>query len=146
MKTIKVTKREEIPGGFTGIVEYPDGDKYWHKEGFRQRKNELYINNPKIEMVGNIPDAVGNSLFGQDAKDEHTMYPVYPESKGISSLWFYHAIQKIFNSKLLDTIKDPIPEDILKKYNLPNIRTAFIWIHTPRKTDDSLSAKKRLDK
>jgi ATP-dependent DNA helicase RecG len=108
-----------------------------------ERKNELYINNPKIEMVGNIPDAVGNSLFGQDAKDEHTMYPVYPESKGISSLWFYHAIQKIFNSKLLDTIKDPIPEDILKKYNLPNIRTAFIWIHTPRKTDDSLSAKKR---
>jgi ATP-dependent DNA helicase RecG len=103
---------------------------------------ELYMSNPKIEAVREIPNAVGDSLFGKDG-EEHTMYPVYPESKGVTSYWIYHTIQKIFRSGILEEIQDPIPEDILKKYNLPNIKTAFIWIHAPKKEGDALSARKR---
>ncbi len=108
-----------------------------------ERKNELYMSNPKIEMIKELPSAVGDSLFGKAKGEEHTMYPVYPESRGVTSYWIYHTIQKIFSSGILDTLVDPIPEDILKKYNLPNIRTAFIWIHAPKKEDDGLSARKR---
>ncbi len=108
-----------------------------------ERKNELYMSNPKIEMVKELPNAVGDSLFGKAQGEEHTMYPVYPESRGVTSYWIYHTIQKIFATGILDTIQDPIPENILKKYNLPNIRTAFIWIHAPKKEDDGLSARKR---
>ena len=108
-----------------------------------ERKNGLYLSNPKIEKINKIPTVVGNSLFGKNKKDEHTLYPVYPESKGVSSLWFYHAIQKVFSSGVLDTIDDPIPLNILNKYNLPNIKTSFIWIHTPKKEKDSVSAQKR---
>ncbi|MEQ1561541.1 MAG: ATP-dependent DNA helicase RecG [Nitrospira sp.] len=106
---------------------------------------ELYISNPKIEVVTKIPNAVGESLFvDKDGnEDTHVMYPVYPESKGVTSNWIYHAIQKIMSKGVLENIKDPIPEDILKKYNLPNIRSSFIWIHTPKKESDSLSARKR---
>ena len=103
---------------------------------------ELYMSNPKIEAVGNLPTGVGESLFGSDG-DEHSLYPVYPESKGVTSNWLYHAIQKIMSRGVLDTLTDPIPEAILKKYNLPNIRTAFIWIHAPKKESDALSARKR---
>ena len=39
MKTIKVKKWKEIPENFTGIVEYPDGDKIWYKDGRRHREN-----------------------------------------------------------------------------------------------------------
>lgn len=108
-----------------------------------ERKGSLYISNPKIENTKDVPNASHESLFSTKDIDDHTMYPVYSESKGISSLWIYHAIQKIFNAKTLDKLQDPIPENILKKYNLPNIRTAFIWIHTPKNNDDSLSARKR---
>lgn len=108
-----------------------------------ERKGELYMSNPKIEMIQKLPDAVGDSLFGKAEGDEHSMYPVYPESKGVTSYWMYHTIQKIFSSGILDSIPDPIPEDILKKYNLPGIKTAFIWIHAPKKDDDALSARKR---
>ncbi len=108
-----------------------------------ERKGELYMSNPKIEMVQKLPNAVGDSLFGKKEGDEHSLYPVYPESKGITSYWIYHIIQKIFNFGLLDQITDPIPENILRKYNLPNIRTAFIWIHAPKNKDDGLSARKR---
>lgn len=107
-----------------------------------ERKGELYISNPKIEPVGNLPMGVGESLFGKDG-EEHTMHPTYPESRGVTSNWFYHAIQKIFTSGILDKIDEPIPEDILKKYNLPGIKTALIWIHTPRTNDNSVSARKR---
>ncbi|KND50261.1 MAG: ATP-dependent DNA helicase RecG [Parcubacteria bacterium C7867-003] len=108
-----------------------------------ERKNEIYMSNPKIEMIKDLPNAVGDSLFGKAQGEEHTMYPVYPESRGVTSYWIYHTIQKIFASGILDTLVDPIPENILKKYNLPNIRTAFIWIHAPKKEDDGLSARKR---
>ncbi|MFA7216430.1 MAG: ATP-dependent DNA helicase RecG [Candidatus Paceibacterota bacterium] len=121
-----------------------------HKEGelvriegkVTERKDELYMSNPKIEAVRKIPTAVGDSLFGPGHED-HSLYPVYPESKGITSYWIYHTIQKIFSSGALDEIKDPIPEETLKKYNLPNLKTSIIWIHTPKKEDDALSARKR---
>lgn len=107
-----------------------------------ERKGELYISNPKIEMIGQLPTGVGESLFG-DLGDEHSLYPVYPESKGVTSNWMYHAIQKIFKMGILESVVDPIPAEISKKYSLPNIRDAFIYIHAPRKESDALAARKR---
>lgn len=111
-----------------------------------ERKGEPYMSNPKIEVVETLPVAVGDSLFLDNIENEddtHVMYPVYPESKGVTSHWIYHTIQKVFSSGILDQIEEPIPLDILKKYNLPGIKTAFIWIHTPKKEGDGLSARKR---
>jgi ATP-dependent DNA helicase RecG len=107
-----------------------------------ERKGELYMSNPKIERVNAVPDGVGQSLFGKD-HEEHSLHPIYPESRGVSSNWIYHAIQKIFSWGILDEISDPIPEDILRKYNLPNIKTALIWIHSPKKEDNAGAARKR---
>ena len=106
------------------------------------RKGELYMSNPKIEQVVKLPIGVGDSLFGEDG-EAHSLYPVYPESKGITSNWFYHTIQKIFSSGLLDTLEDPIPEYILTTYNLPTLKTALVWIHGPQKQDHATSARKR---
>ncbi|MCX6716567.1 MAG: ATP-dependent DNA helicase RecG [Candidatus Taylorbacteria bacterium] len=110
-----------------------------------ERKGELYLSNPQIEMVTKIPIGVGHSLFeGSNMEDmNHTLYPVYPESRGITSNWIYHAVQRVFKSGLLDTLEDPIPEEILKKYSLPSIKTAFVWIHSPQKQNDADVARKR---
>lgn len=107
-----------------------------------ERKGELYLSNPKIETVAKLPIGVGDSLFN-GADEKHSLYPIYPESRGITSNWFYYAVQKIFNSGILDNIQDPIPEYILSTYKLPSLKTALIWIHTPRKKDDATSARKR---
>jgi len=107
-----------------------------------QGEGELYFSNPKIEVVDKLPTGVGDSLFGADG-ESHTLYPVYAESRGISSLWIYHAIQKIFKSGILDEIIDTLPGHILVKYHLPSLKTALVWIHTPLKRDDALSARKR---
>lgn len=109
-----------------------------------ERKNtkELYFSNPKIEIVNKLPTGVGDSLFGNDGKS-HTLYPVYPESRGITSNWIYHKIIDIFKNGILDTLTDPIPKEILDKYSLPSLKTALIWIHTPMKPEDAVSARKR---
>src|SRR5207244_2133865 len=67
----------------------------------------------------------------------------YPESRGVSSNWIYHSIQKIFKSGVLDDLEDPIPNELLEKYKLPKLRSALIWIHTPKNQNDALSARKR---
>ena len=105
-------------------------------------EKSLYIANPETENINNLPINIGDSLFGNQ-KNINTFLPVYPESRGITSKWFYYAIQKIFRNGLLDKIEDAIPEDILKKYNLPKLKTALIWVHTPKKESDSQSARKR---
>ncbi len=106
------------------------------------RRGELYLSNPKIETIVKLPIGVGDSLFG-GVGEAHSLYPVYPESRGITSNWFYHAIQRIFSSGILDNIQDPIPEYILTTYNLPSLKTALVWIHAPQKQDDAISARKR---
>lgn len=105
-------------------------------------KDAPTLNNPKVETVTAIPIGVGESLFGENGTD-HTLFPVYPESKGITSNWIYHAIQKVFKSSILESLVDPIPTTILEKYNLPTLATALVWIHAPKREKDALAARKR---
>jgi len=108
-----------------------------------QGKKGIYLANPEFEKTGMLPIDVGDSLFSKEEKSSLTAIPVYPESRGITSKWFYHAIQKILKSSAIDEIKDPIPEHILKKYSLPSLKSALIWVHTPKLQKHSESARKR---
>ncbi|MDE1975285.1 MAG: ATP-dependent DNA helicase RecG [Patescibacteria group bacterium] len=108
----------------------------------RRSTGELYFSNPKIETVNRLPAGTGDSLFGEDG-EAHNLYPVYPESRGISSAWLYHNIDKLFKAGILDELDDPLPGHILVKYKLPSLRTAMIWIHRPMKKEDAEAARKR---
>ncbi|MFA5841760.1 MAG: ATP-dependent DNA helicase RecG [Candidatus Paceibacterota bacterium] len=106
-----------------------------------ERNGALYLANPEIETTNELPIDVGDSLFGKKA--DMPFIPIYPESRGITSRWFYHAIQKVIQSGTLDKIIDPVPERILAKYHLPNLKTALIWIHSPKKEKHREMARKR---
>jgi ATP-dependent DNA helicase RecG len=106
------------------------------------RKGELYFSNPKIEVANKVPMAVGKNLFGESG-DEHALYPIYPESRGVTSNWIYHNIERVFKSGLLEKIVDPIPQEILEKYHLPPLADALIHIHAPKKVADAQVARKR---
>ncbi|MBX4197806.1 ATP-dependent DNA helicase RecG, partial [Candidatus Parcubacteria bacterium] len=108
----------------------------------QSKKGFLYLSNPEFQVTDAPPSVAGSSLFGE-SHEAASPLPTYSETQGITSKWLYHAIQKIFASGVLETLVDPIPEEILKKYNLPGLKTALIWIHTPRKEADAESARKR---
>lgn len=106
-----------------------------------EKNSRVSIANPHIEEIGEMPDIVGTSLFGEGG--ESILYPVYRETRGITSRWIFHKLQKIFSEHIHEQIEDPIPSHILEKYKLPTLKTALVWIHAPRKKSDALSARKR---
>jgi ATP-dependent DNA helicase RecG len=100
--------------------------------------------NPEFEQVPDMPIDAHDSLFKTtDSEDSAFGYPVYRESRGITSKWMYHTIVKIMASGLLDELDDPLPEYLLTKYNLPTIATSLVWIHAPKKQRNADAAKKR---
>ncbi len=105
---------------------------------------KLYIANPEVEKLDALPVDRHDSIFkGTDALTDETIYPVYRESKGVTSKWLYHTVLKCFEKGVLNTIHDPIPKAILNTYNLPELSTALVWVHSPKKAEHATSARKR---
>lgn len=107
-------------------------------------ENKLYIANPEVEKLDALPIDRHDSIFkGTEAEIDNTLYPVYRESKGVTSKWLYHTALKCFEKGILDNLHDPLPADMLKRYNLPELKTALVWIHSPKKAQHAQSARKR---
>ena len=114
---------------------------------------KIYLANPAIDKSPIEPEDAHDSLFNQmNHNDTSALYPIYSESQGISSLWFLHAIKKIFSAEggsafggetVLEHLDDPIPPDILERYKLPSLASALVFIHSPQKLSDAAAARKR---
>jgi ATP-dependent DNA helicase RecG len=120
---------------------------------------KLYLANPQLQKVSATETALfarekstmeksgqpsrAPRTFSEDFSPEHGLFAVYPESRGITSLWFRHAIEKVLTQTLLGTVTDPIPAELLKKYNLPTLRTALLWTHQPQELKQAEAARKR---
>jgi ATP-dependent DNA helicase RecG len=107
----------------------------------------LTLTNPEIDKEDILPIDIHDSLFQKknDSSDEsHNFgYPIYPETKGITSKWIYHAIGKILKKESIKEIVDYLPSEILTQYKLPTLSTAFVWIHMPQKKEHAEIARKR---
>lgn len=104
-------------------------------------KDRPTLVNPSTREEKSMPIDSHDSLFSSPTDDGGVLTPLYPETRGISSEWFSHTIARALSE--IKTVPDHIPEDILKTYSLPGLTTALIWIHTPKKQDDALKARKR---
>lgn len=79
----------------------------------------------------------------EDSETKHTgrLVPIYPESKKITSKAFRFLIKPVLDN--LEKIHDPIPQEILKEHNFPEINQALQNIHFPGKITEARLAKKR---
>ncbi len=110
----------------------------------RSGGGELYLANPEIDAAG-IPAkkvAAGESLFVSSEESEQPT-PVYPETRGLSSGWFHHHLKTILSEGVHEQLADPLPEQILTKFNLPKLSTALVWAHNPKRREDAEAARKR---
>ncbi len=106
--------------------------------------SKSYLANPEIDRSAAVPAEMHDSLFSTGAlRESEPLYPVYPESQGISSLWLHHAMKRVFKTRAHERIPDPIPPDILKRYGLPSLSAALVFIHAPRQERDAAAVKKR---
>ena len=89
----------------------------------------LHFSNPVWEMENRTPTNTGR------------LVPVYPETEGVTSRWLRWQIQSFLKLNL--KIEDSIPEDILKKLNLPKIDKALRCIHFPNTIAEYQFSQKR---
>lgn len=101
-----------------------------------------YITNPEVVAVsaGNL----ASGLFKADNEAEARLeiFPIYPETRGITSKWFYHALKRVFEAKAHE-MEDPIPTSIRERYHLPDLATSLLWIHRPTEERHAQAARKR---
>ena len=124
------------------IIKMIQEDTLMQLSGKITGKKVLYLANPEVAKTKNLPIDVGDSLFA-GKKEESFGTPIYSESRGISTKWFYHHIKTLLSKKTHERLLDPIPSAILKKYYLPSLHTALIWIHSPKNNNDATAARKR---
>jgi len=108
-----------------------------------ERKGVLYLTNPEVLEKATWPSGKETLFYTDDDNNKDFLIPVYPETRNLSSGWFYYHVKKLISESEHEKLVDPIPEEILKKYNLPSLTTALVWIHSPKKIDDAQAARKR---
>jgi ATP-dependent DNA helicase RecG len=118
----------------------PDGGLARISGTVTERNGSFSFINPEIEALVEADVASAGSLFGNGAE---FFVPVYPETRGLSSSWFHHAIGRILKGHGHENIPDPLPAEILKKYHLPTLASALVFIHAPQKQSDADAARKR---
>jgi len=119
----------------------PDGI-YVQARGRVEGTRSLYVANPEITRVDALPPYQGaGAMYG--ATEETGLCAVYPETVGITSRWFRHAISKVLDAKVHEQCPDPIPLEVRTRYHLPSLATALMHIHTPTNERVYLAARKR---
>jgi ATP-dependent DNA helicase RecG len=104
---------------------------------------KLYLANPQLEKISATEATLFVAPVEDGPQEGAALFAIYPETRGITSLWFRHAVKKLIEGGAIEQLEDPIPADILKRYNLPTLKTALYWIHVPEKLKDYEAAKKR---
>ena len=92
-------------------------------------KKGIYFSSPAWEFSRREPTNTGR------------LVPIYPETEGLSSRWFRWQIQNILKLNL--KFEDPLPGDILKKLNLPELQKSIFYAHFPKNKNQYLLAQKR---
>lgn len=111
----------------------------------QNKKGELYFSNPSFSKYIEDSDLYGFPRAVQNIQNNIDVYPVYPETRGITSKWLHFAILKILKelNKSESEIRDFIPADILKKYHLPDLKSAYFYIHNSKNLKNADAARKR---
>jgi ATP-dependent DNA helicase RecG len=78
----------------------------------------------------------------RDATNTGRLVPIYSETPGISSKWIRWQIKPLL--QFSKDIPDILPEEIRKKFNLYDLRTAITQIHFPESKEKLLRAQKRM--
>jgi ATP-dependent DNA helicase RecG len=128
---------------------FPSGAHVCVSGKVTERKGVRSIANPDIRRATpeDLQHNAKESLFqDQEASNTHpadTLFAYYPESQGITSRWFRHALARIFSRLNEEVYADPIPEHIRTTYHLPSLKASFFFIHTPKTEKDAAAARKR---
>jgi ATP-dependent DNA helicase RecG len=82
-------------------------------------------------------------LFSPEIFYGKEIFPIYPLTKGVSSKQISRAVANALKAGF--ALEDSLPEEIIKKFNLPQINEAIRMLHFPKSRTEFELAKKRLN-
>ncbi len=101
-------------------------------------KNRFSIDRPQIEVLSYADAAEDASSLNVGR-----IVPVYPLTEGLNLRFLRRAIHQAMEDHL-DTIADPLPDELKRKYGLIGLRDALRNIHFPDTLEHYEEARKRL--
>ncbi len=148
----------------TGQVVTPANVQYYgfkrNRLSFKIKQNEAVIavsffNQPyladKIEMGSDIAvfgkwDAKKSALTGMKvlAQVEDDMQPVYHVAQGVSQAALVKAIKAAFDSQLLASLRENLPQVLIRKYRLMSRQEAVAAMHFPKDLEVYKQALRRI--
>ncbi len=90
----------------------------------------LYLSNPAYEKI-----------YGRELTHTGRLVPVYPETEGVTSKYLRFLIKPLLTS--VGNLPDPLPEELIKKYNLPKLGNALRSVHFPKINKEAELARQR---
>ncbi|MBI4919883.1 ATP-dependent DNA helicase RecG [Candidatus Azambacteria bacterium] len=100
-------------------------------------KKRLCFSNPAYEITGRD----GDSRRQKETLHTGRLVPVYPETYGLTSRWLRLIIKPLL--RFVAQIPDPLPKEIKKDNNLPDLNSALSQMHFPETAEKAALAKKR---
>jgi ATP-dependent DNA helicase RecG len=110
----------------------------------KEKSGKRSMINPEIENRDALPIDSSDSLFGSGEASYNYGFPIYRESRGITSRFLYHAIRRLLSANVHGMIPEPLPDSVRTKYNLPSLADALVALHSPRSEGEAVAAKKRI--
>ncbi len=97
-------------------------DNLIFKGSLQNNNGKIFLSNPEVHTQKGI-------------------VPVYRQTSRMSSKIIGKIIKKILNKSIFSD--DVIPDDVLKRYNLPDLFTALKYVHCPKKLSEYKKGKLR---
>src|SRR5215467_7477638 len=122
-------------GGYLQTREFSAGREVvlFGRVDFDRYESKFVFFNPEFEL---LDESEAESL------DIGRYVPIYEELAGITSCQFRRIVATIL-SDLAKNISDPLPDEILKAYAFPNLRTCLERVHFPEREDDLTQLNQR---
>ncbi len=139
-KNIQIAKVKDSSGSINVI---------WFNQPYLCKKikhKEKYYFSGKISLF-NFKKAMISPLLEKKENGEniHTgrLIPIYPLTKGISNQWIRSRIKQTLDI-YKDSIKEHLPKEDLKTFDLTKMPQAFEKVHFPQSKEEAKKAKERL--
>ncbi len=122
---------------------YPEGTRVVVSGIIQEDSKGQYLTNPTIDKAGESAPQSEESLFANSSDISRFLIPIYRETKGVSSLYLYELIKRIFTHGGHLTLQETIPEHIRADLNLPSLHESLLYIHFPKTLELTQAARKR---
>ncbi|MBQ2604510.1 MAG: ATP-dependent DNA helicase RecG [Clostridia bacterium] len=107
------------------------------------RTGSEYLFYGKFTLNYNTPEMINPTFALTGASESVPIHPIYSQVAGLSTKHIEKSVRSVLDM-LPETVKDPIPENIRKRYSLPPLKSVLWDIHFPKSMDEAENAKRRL--